>query len=632
MHDVGAPAWREIVEKSHARLIEELTAAVDSDRRRAVDAAVAAEREAARAERETANAEREVLNAERDALRAELQTAKAELVASREEANAEITALRESTKTEIDALTAKAKAEADSLRRNATAEMEAFRAKANAEKKGLRESATAEANALRENATAEVNALRESASAEANALRATSKADLDALRESSNNEIQAARAKADAAIAAVTEKAAAETESLRRNAKTEIDALRESVNAEKIVRQKAEEQLAAESERAAKLLAREREHAGAELKSTRERATADLKSERERSATDLNSARERASSELNKVRTELTEGAGKAKIVGRQTMAEAINQSLRRIRQATSVESTLQFAAELSSAYAHKAVVLVFENNQARVAAVRPASGTAVLPAPVAAATSAPAAPVTINGAGADRAPEANHFADQADAAFDFTLENAPALASAIETRDPVTALGRESEISAALARLLDVAPAEKVYLFPIIARQQVVAMLVVAGEVLAAAPELLAEAAGMRLESITETVKKTPSPENLVTIKRVAAPVPGAPDRHNWDDLSLEDQQLHLQAQRVARVRVAKMRLEREEAWRRGLAQSDVYGALRRDIESARTEFLQTFLSRSSTMVDYLHLEILRSLANEDDRVLGREYPGPMV
>src|SRR5581483_2539133 len=200
---------------------------------------------------------------------------------------------------------------------------------------------------------------------------------------------------------------------------------------------------------------------------------------------------------------------------------------------------------------------------------------------------------------------------------FDLTLENAPALASAIETRDPVTVLARESEISPALARLLEAAPAEKVYLFPLVARQQVVAMLVVAGEVFAAAPELLAEAAGMRLEAITEAVKNTSSAENLVTIQRTAIPASATADRGGWEELSPEDQMLHLQAQRIARVRVAKMRLDREEAWRRGLAESDGYGGLRRDIESARTEFFQTFLSKSPTMVDYLHLEILRSLAN---------------
>ena len=30
--------------------------------------------------------------------------------------------------------------------------------------------------------------------------------------------------------------------------------------------------------------------------------------------------------------------------------------------------------------------------------------------------------------------------------------------------------------------------------------------------------------------------------------------------------------------------------------------------------------------------MVDYLHLELLRTLANDDADLLGSEYPGPMV
>lgn len=453
MHDAGASAWREIVEKSHARLMEELTAAIELDRRKAVDSAVAAEQGIAAAKVEQVKAKLEEVKAEREQVKAELEKQRAE----REKARAELAASRESAATEI------------------------VKSRENAEK-----------------------------------------------------------------------------------------------------------QLAAEMEKAGKLLAAERERASAEL----------------------NSARDRANAGLDKVRTELAASAAKSVTAARQAATQTLNQSLRRIREANSVDAVLQLVAELSSAYDHKAVVLVFENNQARVAASR-----------LALAGSAAA-----NGAGSDRVPEV----------FDLTLENAPALASAIETRDPVTVLARESEISPALARLLGAAPSEKVYLFPIVARHQIVAMLVVAGEVFPPAPELLAEAAGMKLEAITETVKKSPrvdaAAENLVNIQRAAVPASETADRRSWEDLSAEDQKLHLQAQRVARVRVARMRLDREEAWRRGLAQSDVYGALRRDIESARTEFLQSFLSKSSTMVDYLHLEILRSLANEDDRLLGREYPGPMV
>ena len=53
---------------------------------------------------------------------------------------------------------------------------------------------------------------------------------------------------------------------------------------------------------------------------------------------------------------------------------------------------------------------------------------------------------------------------------------------------------------------------------------------------------------------------------------------------------------------------------------------------ALREQIDTARQQFQKSFLSKSPTMVDYLHLEILRSLAHDDDRLLGQNYPGPMV
>jgi hypothetical protein len=81
-----------------------------------------------------------------------------------------------------------------------------------------------------------------------------------------------------------------------------------------------------------------------------------------------------------------------------------------------------------------------------------------------------------------------------------------------------------------------------------------------------------------------------------------------------------------------MARVRVAEMRLYHDEQVRNGVARGDVYGALQNEIDAARDQFRKAFLSKSPTMVDYLHLELLRSLAHEEDRVLGYGYPGPMV
>ena len=53
---------------------------------------------------------------------------------------------------------------------------------------------------------------------------------------------------------------------------------------------------------------------------------------------------------------------------------------------------------------------------------------------------------------------------------------------------------------------------------------------------------------------------------------------------------------------------------------------------ALQPVIDTARNQFLQEFLAKSPTMVDYLHLEMVRSLAHDEDRLLGHNYPGPMV
>ena len=110
------------------------------------------------------------------------------------------------------------------------------------------------------------------------------------------------------------------------------------------------------------------------------------------------------------------------------------------------------------------------------------------------------------------------------------------------------------------------------------------------------------------------------------------AAAPPAVPQATSWADLSADDQKLHLHAQRVARVRVAELRLYSAEELRKGVFEGDIYGALHTGIDAARAEFLQSFLSKSPTMVDYLHLEIVRSLAHDDARLLGKQYPGPMV
>ena len=218
----------------------------------------------------------------------------------------------------------------------------------------------------------------------------------------------------------------------------------------------------------------------------------------------------------------------------------------------------------------------------------------------------------------------ASAFRNQGPLSFD--TDSAPAIAAAIDSRDPVIALATETEISPVLAEAFGTGPKgateRKAYLFPVLARQSVVGMLIASGVPVSAPVELLCEAAGMRLEAVA-ACRIPLYPPTAET---------SAPRQCTWDDLSQEDQRLHLQAQRMARLRVAELRLYHENELRAGTQRGDIYGALQNEIDSARDQFLQSFLAKSPTMVDYLHLEILRTLAHDDDRLLGHGYPGPMV
>jgi hypothetical protein len=272
----------------------------------------------------------------------------------------------------------------------------------------------------------------------------------------------------------------------------------------------------------------------------------------------------------------------------RRSHAEQLNLALRRLREAHTEEQVLQHLAESCSRHASRVVVLVFENNQGRAVATK-------------------------------GIPETH-------TSLAFSLTDAPALVSVVETRDPVVAIASPAEISTALAAAFntDISDSEpdKAYLFPVVARQSVVGILAVAGAAYPAPLELLCGTAAMRIEALYPQAALYPQNAGSPPVSEKAA----------WEDLSQDEQRVHLQAQRMARVRVAEMRLYHEDALRQGTGARDIYSALKAPVDAARQAFLQTYLSASPTMVDYLHLEIVKSLAHDDDRLLGPDYPGPMV
>lgn len=197
-------------------------------------------------------------------------------------------------------------------------------------------------------------------------------------------------------------------------------------------------------------------------------------------------------------------------------------------------------------------------------------------------------------------------------------LDSAAAFQSAAQSQDAVVALRTKSEMSEPLARWAGEDPVRKFYLFPITAHGSVMALLyadATVHDVETNGLELLATVAGAVVEN------RAPSNGSRVPLVNIAAPA-----------ISLEDQDLHLKAQRFARNQTAEMRLYKSENVKNGRAERNLYASLRTEIDAARETFRRDFLSGSGTMIDYLHLEMVRTLGNDDVELLGSDYPGPLV
>jgi hypothetical protein len=198
-------------------------------------------------------------------------------------------------------------------------------------------------------------------------------------------------------------------------------------------------------------------------------------------------------------------------------------------------------------------------------------------------------------------------------AGLEIPLAGAPALAAAVESRDTVVTLATPAELSSAIAVLFDAASCA---ILPVVVRERAAAVLVAVGEQMDVnGLEAMASLAGAALGRLARTAPPPPAEES------VPRPV-----------LSEEEQGLHCRAQRFARVRVAEIRLYRSEAVRRGRAGKRLYMELRDEIDSARAAYEREFLPAPPSLPDYLHLELVRTLANEDHAALGDDYPGPLV
>ena len=284
-----------------------------------------------------------------------------------------------------------------------------------------------------------------------------------------------------------------------------------------------------------------------------------------------------------------------------RALAEHLNQSVRRLRQAAAFPEIAAILCDASAPFANACAV--FHLNENTVAGER------------------------LRGAASEAAERFREIR--------FAAAEAAAFAGAIESREPVVALCSAAEVSPAVVEAFGHAPGDKAYLFPLTVDRTTVGMLYATGAVDSAALELLAQATAAVLEARQRPAQwgrppGLPPAPDLVRIQPAsAAPASPAPD---WDALSAADRHLHLRAQRFARVKVAEMRLYRPDAVKAGRAQQDLYSALQDAIDESREAFRQTFVTASPTMVDYFHPELVRTLANDNPAWLGGKYPGRLV
>jgi len=92
------------------------------------------------------------------------------------------------------------------------------------------------------------------------------------------------------------------------------------------------------------------------------------------------------------------------------------------------------------------------------------------------------------------------------------------------------------------------------------------------------------------------------------------------------------EEEMLHSDAKRFARLLVSEIKLYNENRVLEGRENQDIYIRLKRDIDKSREMYEKRVSPAVSRKIDYFHDEIIRILGDNDSTTLGSDYPGPRV
>ena len=203
-------------------------------------------------------------------------------------------------------------------------------------------------------------------------------------------------------------------------------------------------------------------------------------------------------------------------------------------------------------------------------------------------------------------------------------LTEAPAVEQAIDSGEPVAAAWSRGELSPALLDVFTGGSGGRAFLFPLVSGDRTVGLLVAAdrgdGLLDPNGLELIATIAGAAWELRRQRNETAPAASTgLITLGPATA---AEADKSEW----------HQKARRFASVRVAELRLYHAAKVREGREARNLYNLFRETIEHERATFRTQFMEKSPSMVDYLHEELIRTLAQGEPERMGESYPGAMV
>ena len=294
---------------------------------------------------------------------------------------------------------------------------------------------------------------------------------------------------------------------------------------------------------------------------------------------------------VNKVaKLQVEQGLAAARETAFRQITESLNQTARRMKQASSREVWIQAFLERAADFCGRAALFAVKGKSVHYE----------------------------GGLGVE--------SETGETLGEFTLESAPAFGHAVESKDTVVTMATPGELSESVTRVFGEGTERRVYLFPFTYRGRV------AGILYAESDGQAVDVNGLELlTALAETTIETGEPERapgglvrILSSEEKAAPL-------EWSVLPRPDQEIHARAERFARNRVAQIMLYKIHQVRSGRESRNLYATLKEDIDAGREAFREQFLQANPSVPDYFHAELLRTLAKGDPAVLGSGYPGAL-